>query len=60
MEMRVQQVRVEKPLSIYNARKLVETTQPAMVATSYTAVVKATTRNAPVNTDLTWRNQNSV
>ena len=35
-----QQVRVDKRLSFYDARKLVETTQPAMVATSYDAVVK--------------------
>ena len=50
---RVQQVSVETRLSFYDATKLVETTQPAMV--SYAAVVKATTRKISVNTDLTWR-----
>ena len=37
------------------SKKLVETTQPAMVATSYATVVKATTRSAPVNIDLKGR-----
>ena len=55
MENRVQQVIVEKRLSFHDARKLVETTQPPVVATSYAAVVKPT-RSVSVNTDLTWRN----
>ena len=57
MEKRLQQVGFEKRLSIYDAGKLVKTIQPAMVATSYAAVVKATTRNAFVNSDLTWRHK---
>ena len=52
---RVQQVRAEKRLSFYDARKLVETFQSAMVATSYVAVVKTPSRNVSVNTDITWR-----
>ena len=52
-----EQVSVEKRLSFDDATKLVETTQPAMVATSYAAVVKATTRYISVNTDLTWRHK---
>ena len=52
MEKRIHQVRVEKRLSFYDAKKLVETTQPAMMATSYVAVVKTTTRSVSVNTDL--------
>ena len=55
MQKRVQQVRVEKCLSFYDARKLVETSQPAMVTTSYSAVVKTTTRNVSVNTDIMWQ-----
>ena len=55
MEKRVQRVRVEKHLSFYDARKLVETTQLAMVASSYAAAVKATMRSVSVNTYLTWR-----
>ena len=51
MEQRVQQS-WETPL---DARTLVETTQPAVAATSYAAVVKTTTRSVSVNTDLTWR-----
>ena len=51
MEKWVQQVRVEKHLSFYDARKLVETSQPATVATSYADVVKTTTRNVSVNTE---------
>ena len=55
MEKRAQQVRVEKRLSFYDERKLVETTQPTMMATSFAAVAKTTTRSVYVNTDLTWR-----
>ena len=54
MEKRVQLVRVEKRLSFYDARKLVEIFQLAMVTTPYAAVVKTTTRNVSVNTDITW------
>ena len=55
MEKRVQHVTVEKHLSFYDARKLVDTIQLAMVASSYAAAVKATTRSVSVDTYLTWR-----
>ena len=48
-------MRVDKRLVFYDVRKLMETTQPGLVATSYAAVVKTSTNNVSVNSDLTWR-----
>ena len=50
----VQQVKVEKHLSFYEARKLVETSTPVAASKSYAAVVKVSTTSIATQTDLTW------
>ena len=54
VEKRVQQVKVEKHISFYEARKLVEALAPVATGPSYAAVVKASTKRISINTDLTW------
>ena len=54
VEKRVQQVKVEKHISFYEARKLVEALAPVATGPSYAGVVKASTKRISINTDLTW------
>ena len=54
MEKQVQQVKVEKHLSFYEARKLVETSTPVAASKSYAAAVKVSTTSIATQTDLTW------
>ena len=56
MEKQVQQVKVEKHLSFYEARKLVETSTPVAASKSYAAAVKVSTTSIATQTDLTWPN----
>ena len=55
MEEHVQQVKVEKHLSFYETRELVETSTP-VASKSYAAAVKVSTTNITTQTDLTWPN----
>ena len=54
VEKRVQQLKVEKHYSFYEARKLVEASAPVATGPSYAAVVKTFTKSISINTDLTW------
>ena len=56
MEKQVQQVKVEKHLSFYEARKLVETSIPVAASKSYAAAVKVSTTSIATQTELTWPN----
>ena len=56
VEKQVQQVKVEKHLSFYEARKLVETSTPVAASKSYAAAVKVSTTSIATQTDLTWPN----
>ena len=52
----VQQVKVERNLSFTEARKVVESSSPAVKDKSYAAAVKVSTSNIATQTDLTWSN----
>ena len=52
VEKQVQQVKVEKHLSFYKARKLVETSTSVAASKSYAAAVKVSTTNIATQTDL--------
>ena len=54
VEKQVQQVKVEKHLSFYEARKIVETSTAAATGKSYAAVVKVSTTSTAIQTDITW------
>ena len=56
MEKQVQQVKVEKHLSFYEARKLVETSTPIAASKSYAAADKVSTTSIATQTDLAWPN----
>ena len=56
VEKQVQQVNVEKHLSFYEARELVETSTPVAASKSYAAAVKVSTTSIATQTDLTWPN----
>ena len=50
----MQQVKVERNLSFTEARKVVESSSPAVKDKSYAAAVKVSTSNIAIQTDLTW------
>ena len=56
LEKMVQQVKVERNLSFTEARKVVESSSPAVNDKSYAAAVKMSTSNIAIQTDLTWSN----
>ena len=56
VEKQVQQVKVEKHLSFYEARTLVETSTPVAASKLYAAAVKVFTTSIATQTDLTWPN----
>ena len=56
LEKMVQQVKVERNLSFTEARKVVESSSPAVKDKSYAAAVKVSTSNIATQTDLTWSN----
>ena len=54
VEKKVWQLKVEKHISFYEDRKLVEALAPVATGPSYAAFVKASTKSISINTDLTW------
>ena len=52
----LQHVKVEKLLSFYEARKLVETSTPVAASKLYAAAVKVSKTSIATQTDLTWPN----
>ena len=54
VEKRVQQLKVEKHISSYEARMLMEALAPVATGSSYAAVVKTSIKSISINTDLTW------
>ena len=56
LEKMVQQVKVERNLSFTEARKVVESSSPAVKDKSYAPAVKVFTSNIAIQTDLTWSN----
>ena len=56
LEKLVQQIKVERNVSLTKARNVVESSSPTVKDKSYTAAVKVSTSNITFQIDLTWSN----
>ena len=53
---RVQKVKVERNLSLTEARKIVEASRTAETGKTYVAMIKVSTTSVSIQIDLTWYN----